>query len=78
MTADEQDPRPKHNPGEPEFGAHAGEAEHNPGEFEFDEGDAEEAASADADYVASDPSDPGLEEDEDPFDPPELGPADRA
>ncbi len=26
----------RHNPGEPEFGEHAGEAEHNPGEPEFD------------------------------------------
>ncbi len=35
MTADEQDPRPKHNPGEFEFGEHADEAPHNPGEPEF-------------------------------------------
>ena len=70
----------EHNPGEPEFGEHSDEAEHNPGEFEFGEGEAEgeEADLAGADYVASDPSDPGLEEDDDSFDPPELGPDDRA
>ena len=70
----------EHNPGEPEFGEHSDEAEHNPGEFDLGEGDAEgeEADLADADYVASDPSDPGLEEDDHPFDPPELGPDDSA
>ncbi len=35
MTADEQDPKPKHNPGEFEFGEHAADAPHNPGEPEF-------------------------------------------
>ncbi len=35
MIADEQDPKPKHNPGEFEFGEHAADAPHNPGEPEF-------------------------------------------
>ena len=29
----------KHNPGEPEFGEHAGDAPHNPGEPQFGEQD---------------------------------------
>jgi len=35
MSADEQAPQPRHNPGEFEFGEHAGDAPHNPGEPEF-------------------------------------------
>ncbi len=72
----------EHNPGEPEFGEHADEAEHNPGEFELGDGDGdaedEEADAGDADHLASGSSEPGLEEDGNPFSPPELGPDDRA
>lgn len=71
----------EHNPGEPEFGEHADEAEHNPGEFELGEGDAEGEQANDpgeVDHAASDPSGPGVEEDENPFTPPELGPDDHA
>ena len=35
MYTDPQDLRPKHNPGEFEFGEHAADAPHNPGEPEF-------------------------------------------
>ncbi len=34
---------PEHNPGEPEFGEHSGDAPHNPGEPEFDEIDDKES-----------------------------------
>ena len=37
MSADEQGQRPKHNPGEFEFGEHAPDAPHNPGEPVFGE-----------------------------------------
>lgn len=60
----------EHNPGEPEFGEHADEAEHNPGEFELGEGDVEDEDEG--------PSDAGPAEDDNPFNPPELGPDDQA
>jgi hypothetical protein len=56
MSTDPQHSRPKHNPGEFEFGEHAADAPHNPGEPEFGqepgpdapEGDRQQQADAES------------------------------